>query len=78
MINGVEKLNEALRPERLRCRFVHGSTGSPRTDHVKLQINYLAVRPELVEGREANYDTVPKGGVTESGVAYASIERIQL
>jgi hypothetical protein len=30
----------------------------PRTDHGKLKVNYLAVRPEHVEGRTANYDTV--------------------
>ena len=40
---------------------VHGSTGSPRTDHRTLKFNELAVRPELVEGRAANYDTVSKG-----------------
>ena len=28
----------------------HGSTSSPRTDHGTLKINYLAVRPEPVEG----------------------------
>jgi hypothetical protein len=37
---------------------VHGSTGSPRTDKATLEINYLAVRPELVEGETANYNTV--------------------
>jgi hypothetical protein len=36
--------------ERLCRNSVHGSTGSPRTEHVPLEINYLAVRPEPVEG----------------------------
>ena len=37
--------------KRLYRKSVHGSTGSPRTDHGTLKINYLAVRPERVEGR---------------------------
>ena len=53
--------SEALRPEGLCRKSVHGSTGSPRTDHGGLDINYLAVRPELVEGRDPNCDTVSKG-----------------
>jgi hypothetical protein len=47
--------------ERLCGKSVHGSTGSPRTDHGTLEINYLAVRPELVEGRAADCDTVAEG-----------------
>jgi hypothetical protein len=50
-----------LSPQRLCHKSVHGSTGSPRTDHGTLEINYLAVRPEPVEGRTANYDTVSQG-----------------
>jgi len=46
---------------RLCRKSVHGSTGSPRTDHGTLEINYLAVRPERVEGRPENYDTVSRG-----------------
>jgi len=37
------------------------SKGSPRTDHGTLKINYLAVRPERVEGRTANCDTASWG-----------------
>jgi hypothetical protein len=44
--------------KRLYRTSVHGSTGSPRTDYAALEINYLAVRPELVEGRTANRDTI--------------------
>jgi hypothetical protein len=41
------------------CRnAVHGSRASPRTEYGMLKINHLAVRPERVEGRMANYDTV--------------------
>jgi len=41
------------------CRnSVHGSRTSPRTENGMLKINYLAVHPELVEGRMAKYDTV--------------------
>ena len=36
------------------------ATGSPRTDHDMLKINYLAVRPELIEGRSAKCDTVDR------------------
>ena len=47
-------------PLKMLCRkSVHGSTGSPRTDHGTLEINPLPVRPELVEGRTANDDTAP-------------------
>ena len=42
-------------------KSVHGSTGSPRTDHGPREINYLAVRPEPVEGQAANYDTASAG-----------------
>jgi uncharacterized membrane protein YfhO len=38
-----------------------------------LKINHLAVRPELVEGRMANYDTVSEGGgKSGGGVAFLS------
>ena len=56
-----------IEPENLllswrQCRkSAHGSTSSPRTDHGALEINYLAVRPELVEGRAVDYDTVSCG-----------------
>ena len=43
-------------------KSVHGSTSSPRTDQGALEIDCLAVRPELVEGRAADYDTVSQGG----------------
>ena len=39
-------------------KSVHGSTGSPRTDGSTRKFNCPAVRPELVEGRTAAYDTV--------------------
>ena len=45
-------------PQWLCCNSVHGSRASPRTDYDMLKINHLAVRPERVEGRMANYDTV--------------------
>jgi hypothetical protein len=48
--------------KRLCRKSVHGSTGSPRTDQAALKINYLAVRPECVEGRTVNCDIVSKGG----------------
>jgi len=51
-----------LSPERLCRKSVHGSTSSPRTDHGTLKINYLAVRPERVEGRTVNCDTVSDYG----------------
>ena len=38
------------------------STGSPRTEKGTFKINYLAVRPERVEGGTANNDIVSKGG----------------
>ena len=39
--------NNMLLPlERLCRKSVHGSTGSLRTDHGTLKINYLGVRPE--------------------------------
>ena len=49
-------------PERLCRNAVHGSTGSPRTEDGTSGINCLAVRPELVEGWAADYDTVSKAG----------------
>ena len=49
-------------PARRLCHnSVHGSTGSPRTDGGRPKINYLAVRPERVEGRTADCDTVLRG-----------------
>jgi len=48
--------------QRLYRNSVHGSRTSPRTDNGMLKINHLAVRPERVEGRMANYDTVSQGG----------------
>jgi hypothetical protein len=57
----IEK-NNLPPPWRLCRKSVHGSTGSPRTDHGTLEINYLAVRPEHVEGRAADCDTVSLGG----------------
>jgi prepilin-type N-terminal cleavage/methylation domain-containing protein len=51
-----------LPPRKLCRKSVHGSTGSPRTDYGVLKINYLAVRPEPVEGRNVNYDTISRGG----------------
>ena len=50
---------------RLCRKSVHGSTSSPRTDYGTLKINYLAVRPERVEGQAANCDTVPQRGEGE-------------
>jgi hypothetical protein len=38
------------------------SRDSPRTENHTFKIKYLAVRPELVEGGTANYDTVSEGG----------------
>jgi len=46
---------------------VHGSRTSPRTEYSMLKINHLAVRPEHVEGRMANYDTASEGGETGWG-----------
>jgi S-adenosylmethionine:tRNA ribosyltransferase-isomerase len=46
--------------ESLCRKSVHGSTGSPQTD--TLRINSLAVRPERFEGRMANCDTVSGTG----------------
>ncbi len=44
--------------ERMCRNSVHGSRASPRTEYGTLRINHLAVRPERVEGRMDNYDTV--------------------
>jgi len=41
-----EQRNHTLPAQRLCHKSVHGSTGSPRTDHSAFRINYLAVRPE--------------------------------
>jgi len=55
------RIREILRWIKRLCRnSVHGSRASPRTDYDMLKINHLAVRPERVEGRMANYDTVSK------------------
>ncbi len=55
-------------PHKGLCRnSVHGSRTSPRTEYGLLKINDLAVRPELVEGQTANYDTVSKGGGESEG-----------
>jgi len=48
-------------PGKLCHKSVHGSTGSPRTDGGTLEIKYLTVRPEPVEGLFANYHTVSGG-----------------
>jgi len=40
---------------------------SPRTDYAMLKINHLVVRPERVEGRMANYDTVSRWGRIQVG-----------
>jgi hypothetical protein len=57
------------RIKRLCRNSVHGSRASPLTDYDMLKIKHLAVRlgceskrPEHVEGRMANYDTVSKCG----------------
>jgi len=52
-------------PKRLCRNSVHGSRTSPRTDYAMLKSNYLAVRPECVEGRMAKYDTASNGEVYE-------------
>src|SRR6266508_2106848 len=50
-------------PARRLCRnTVHGSRASPRTGLPDCDIEYLAVRPELVEGFRANCDTVSLAG----------------
>ena len=54
-------LTPSLSPQGLCPKSVHGSTGSPRTDDSTVEINCLAVRPERVEGRVANCDTVSQG-----------------
>ena len=48
------------------CRnSVHGSTGSPRTEYGLLEINYLAVRPEPVEGkRRITKQSLREWGIT--------------
>jgi hypothetical protein len=51
----------SLSPLRLCHNSVHGSRTSPRTEYDLLEIIQLAVRPECVEGRMANYDTVSLG-----------------
>ena len=37
-------------------------SGSPRTEYATFKINFLAVRPEPVEGPAKNWDTVSQGG----------------
>jgi len=51
----------ALSPGRLCRNSVHGSRTSPRTEYDMLKINQLAVHPEALEGRMANYDTASGG-----------------
>ena len=63
-------------PGRLRRKSVHGSTSSPRTDTGILKYNYLAVRPEPVEGRTADYDAVSKDEGGESPTE-AIMERLR-
>jgi hypothetical protein len=63
--------------KRLCRNSVHGSRTSPRTENDILKINQLAVRPEYVEGRMANYDTGSKRrgegeGVPISGLIISS------
>jgi hypothetical protein len=41
------------RRKKIVWQSVHGSIGSPRTDHDATKINKLALRPEHVEGRIA-------------------------
>jgi len=53
--------------ERLCHNSVHGSRTSPRTEYGMLKNNHLAVRPEHVEGRMANDDTVFEGGREKEG-----------
>ena len=57
-VSSGEHFHQPLALQRLCRKSVHGSTSSPRTDHGLLKINYLAVRPEHVEGRTVNCDTV--------------------
>jgi ribosomal protein S12 methylthiotransferase len=59
--------------QRLCRNSVHGSRTSPRTDYGESKINHLPVRlgceskrPEHVEGRMVNYDTVSKAGKRKS------------
>ena len=63
----------ALSPGRLCHKSLHGSTSSPRTDHGTLKNNYLAVRPERVEGRTVSCDTVSGGRGEGEGVSLSSI-----
>jgi hypothetical protein len=65
-------MNDPLTPTlsptgRLCHNSVHGSKTSPRTEYNLLEIIQLAVRPECVEGRMANYDTVSTGRGEEGG-----------
>jgi len=68
----IEK-NNPPPPWRLCRKSVHGSTGSPRTDHGTLEINYLAVRPEHVEGRAADCDTVSWRGRERSPTRHSHL-----
>jgi len=49
-------------PVRLCRSTVHGSRASPRTVYAGSEVKYLTVRPELVEGLRADYDTVSVSG----------------
>ncbi len=67
IVDQVLEANRTLDPhpflsrERLCRNSVHGSTGSPRTDGDTPKFKDLAVRPEALEGRTANCDTVSEG-----------------
>jgi len=50
VMEAIRVSSSSLPLRRLVHKCVYGSTGSPRTDHSPLEISYLAVRPELVEG----------------------------
>ena len=43
--------------------------GPPQTDHHNYEINYLAIRPEHVEGRTANCDMVSDEGGQDRGLS---------
>ena len=58
-VSAIHSTNFSSMPLALLCqKSVHGSTGSPRTEDNTSRFGHLAVRPELVEGRTAGYDTV--------------------
>ena len=59
-------------------KFVHGSTGSPRTVWHRRKSKYLAVRPELVEGRTAIFSQLwGEGGIfgqTQLGIQFSKVK----